>query len=111
MKDKDIKCYILNNIEITSGDEIDFDDNTQLYWEILYYIKQTYIIENEDLPKYILFNMHMSNTLQIYIFRGNINYHKLFKYIKNTYNIINKLNNHKELNKIKERINLEFYIV
>jgi hypothetical protein len=29
MKDKDgIKCYFLNNIEITNGDEIDFNENT-----------------------------------------------------------------------------------
>lgn len=111
MKDKDIKCYLLNNIEITSGDEINFNEDTQIYWEILYYIKQCYIEENEDLPKYILFNTHVPNTLQIYIYRNNINYHKLFKYIQTTYNIITKLNNHKEINKIKEKINIEFYIV
>lgn len=113
MKDKDgIKCYFLNNIEITNGDEIDFNEDTQIYWELLYYIKEIYKSINESYPKYILFNTHNPNKLQIIIYRNNINYHNLFKYIKNIEYIYNELNTDIELNKFKEYFtNIEYIIL
>ena len=98
MKDKDIKCYMLNSPEITNGDEIDFDEDTLLLWQLLYKIKQIYDKVNEKYPKYILFNIYNINNIIVYLYRHDINHHKLYTWVRNRDDI------EIELNKISEII-------